>query len=443
MPSTAGESTLKALEGKRLDRCVGRPSNESVDETRREIAKEYAKAKTTHTDFPLGKQLGYAAAILKPTDYIPLHNKLEADPTNYLNAGWQFNNPVRLARYDSTITGAMLEATRKNREDKREEMLEQWDIFDAYESKYRDLIEEAYDETYIKALKEDFLGYSNRSVREMLDELDSHCLALTTNEKQAKLKTAEVPWDQDEDTDVFFNSLDECEKKLKALEIEWPISHKITHAVTQMTTSGVFTEDDIMDWEDKVEADKTWVHCQTYWNKIFKKRKRFNNLKPKQHGFEGAANVEERPPNEMSREELSQSLRDISEAATADKEHIQQMSTTTDEMLFIVKKQQSQIDKLVETNSLLTATIAKLSKEPNTRNPRNNPGTNPNSGNNNREKGVKEKEEGKSAKQKEIDKQVKDGHGCGICGRHKFTQDCFELISNKDKRGPNWKSIFE
>ena len=56
MLSKVGEATLKALEGKRLNRCVGRPTYISVDDTRREIAREYTKDKTTHTDFPLGKK---------------------------------------------------------------------------------------------------------------------------------------------------------------------------------------------------------------------------------------------------------------------------------------------------------------------------------------------------------------------------------------------------
>ena len=56
---------------------------------------------------------------------------------------------------------------------------------------------------------------------------------------------------------------------------------------------------------------------------VKKKRKRYSNLKPKQHRFESAANIEEKATDNMQREELSQHLRDITEASTADKEHIQ------------------------------------------------------------------------------------------------------------------------
>ena len=67
----------------------------------------------------------------------------------------------------------------------------------------------------------------------MLEELERHCLSLTTNEKMEKLKATVPDWNQDDDTDVFFGSLDECEDQLTKLKIEWPISHKITHAVTE------------------------------------------------------------------------------------------------------------------------------------------------------------------------------------------------------------------
>ena len=54
-----------------------------------------------------------------------------------------------------------------------------------------------------------------------------------------------------------FNSLEECEEKLKKLKIEWTTSHKITHTVTEMTNSGIFNEEYIMDWEDKEGDEKS------------------------------------------------------------------------------------------------------------------------------------------------------------------------------------------
>ena len=182
-----------------------------------------------------------------------------------------------------------------------------------------------------------------------------------------------------------------------------------------------------MDWEDKEESDKTWRHCQDYWNKIFKKRKRFSNLKPKQHGFEGAANINELSIEETECNDIKQRLQDVANAATADKEHIQQMSTTTEELLIIIKKQQSQIDTLVQTNSQLTANISKLTTNSNYRN------------NLNFNTKIKEKE----TTQEDINEAIKNGHGCTICGKHSNTRDCFELANNKSKRPDRWESIYK
>ena len=112
MSSTVRETMLKALEGKR----VGRSSYKVVDKTHRAIARDYVKAQTTNTNFPLGSIFGFAAAILKPVDYICLHNNTKADPERHLTNGWTFTNPNLLAPYDETITGKMLEATRNQRE---------------------------------------------------------------------------------------------------------------------------------------------------------------------------------------------------------------------------------------------------------------------------------------------------------------------------------------
>ena len=45
-------------------------------------------------------------------------------------------------------------------------------------------------------------------------------------------------------------------------------------------------------------------------------------------------------------------------AATSDKEHIQQMSNSGEDMLEIIKNQSGEIDKLVENNAKLTEAVS-------------------------------------------------------------------------------------
>ena len=73
------ESTLKALQGNTLTRHHGRPTFKSVVKTRKEVAQGYAKAKTSHSAFPMGNKFGMAAAVLKTRWYIEMHNLAAAN----------------------------------------------------------------------------------------------------------------------------------------------------------------------------------------------------------------------------------------------------------------------------------------------------------------------------------------------------------------------------
>ena len=93
----------------------------------------------------------------------------------------------------------------------------------------------------------------------------------------------------------------------------------------------------------KPRADKTWVHLQTYFKYIWTATMLYQGDNPHKHNFESAANAEEDRGEQTGR--LANNLREVAVAATANKEHIQQMTTQNDDLLKVVRKQQAQIDK--------------------------------------------------------------------------------------------------
>jgi hypothetical protein len=61
-----------------------------------------------------------------------------------------------------------------------------------------------------------------------------------------------------------------------------------------MYASEVFTETEMTNWEDKVEADKTWTEAKTYFAVLYKKRKSYeSDMKAHRSGFESANSVAE------------------------------------------------------------------------------------------------------------------------------------------------------
>ena len=132
-----------------------------------------------------------------------------------------------------------------------------------------------------------------------------------------------------------------------------------------MYESKQFKNWDMRDWEPKPAADKTWVHCKSYFTTLFNDNKRFGDAAGNKHGSESAANIKEQKQKNKEEskygftEELCGGLREVAISVTADKEHIQQMTSTNKDLLQIVKTQQEQITQLVKQNGELTATLAK------------------------------------------------------------------------------------
>ena len=435
--SAIRETTITSLDGKRLTRVLGRPTIKSVKKTRKEIGAEFAKAKTTHPFFPLGTRFGFAAAILNTKTYIAAHNK--ANPTEPLDDDWRFVEPQRPESYDPTATGGITDATRRKKEAQRNEIIREWERWDAYETAFKQKLEEAYDAQYLDQIKDDILELGALSVRDVVDHLEEQCLALTNTEKEAKLAETRLPWDLNDDITTYFARLDKMEEELDELDIEWPTSIKITQAVNQMYASNQFEKREYREWEKKPREDKTWVHCQAFFTGLFNDNKRFGDAAGNKHGFESAANVDEKNKDETIiniNADIVNNIREVAIAATADKEHIQQMTTTNEDLLKIVKEQQNQISQLIKQNRELTTALGTKRNNNNNNNGNSNSNSNSNNRNNNRNRNNTRNNERNSGDEK-------PNYGCTICGKHSKTEECLELERNKGKRKENWKSIFD
>ena len=74
------------------------------------------------------------------------------------------------------------------------------------------------------------------------------------------MQDVNIPWDRDDDTKIYFFKADKLEEDFEEnYGIEWPASMKITQAKDEMYRSNIFTKEELMTWEEKPMADKTWV----------------------------------------------------------------------------------------------------------------------------------------------------------------------------------------
>ena len=271
-----------------------------------------------------------------PDKYRARHNTIAATAgSDALPDDWEFVHPIRPSAYDAGILATHNDNTRRRKESIHTDLINQYEAFTLYEDLYKYKLEEAFDEAYFSTLKDELFGDAGQTVASMLHHLNKQCLALTGREKKEKMDTINLEWNQDDDIETYFVKADKLEEELLLdYGITWPTSMKITQVIDQMYASNVFSEDDMMDWEDKDDDEKTWIHLQSYFKRKWTKKRRYRGDTPKDHGF--AANVEERENDAMDR--LGTNLHEVATAATADKEHIQQMSTQNEKLLQVVKK---------------------------------------------------------------------------------------------------------
>ena len=116
---------------------------------------------------------------------------------------------------------------------------------------------------------------------------------------------------------------------------------KITQAEDEMYRSNIFTKEELMTWEEKPMANKTRVHLRTYFKDRWNATMQYQGNTSHKHGFESASSAEE----DRGEHRLEDNLREVAVAATADQEHIQQMTTQNNDLLKVVRKQQAHIDK--------------------------------------------------------------------------------------------------
>ena len=353
---------------------------------------------------------------MKPVKYISLHNTLVADPAHQLATNWTFVHPVRPASYDADIQGNMPDATRHKREANRAELIKFFEILDAYETHTKVALEAAYNAACWTALRDDVLDFLHVTVTAMLEHLEGQCLVLTQREHRAKLQEITLPWSKGEDIKTYFVKLDKLEEKfLLEYGIEWPTSQKIMQAVNKMYDSSLFDAKEMMAWENKPAAEQTWVNLQMYFGDLWDQQQCHGGGATIAAGFGDSAAAAVKTPAENP---IKESLMAVAEAATADKQHIQQLTDAADDLLAVVKQQSEQINTLITQNGELTAALASKGEAA----PKPTPPAKPNAPTQARGRG------GRPI--------------CAICGGIHVTKKCFELECNKANQPATWKTKF-
>ncbi len=97
------------------------------------------------------------------------------------------------------------------------------------------------------------------------------------------------PWDPTTSITAFFTQLDRFQVSLGNCGIATSDAEKTMLAGAQMWQSGMFTEDQMVTWENKPAVQQTWAKLQTYFTQKWLERKQYSAMAAKQSRFKETA----------------------------------------------------------------------------------------------------------------------------------------------------------
>jgi hypothetical protein len=341
--SDQAADVLAMLLTKPVTRIHGRPEQDDVDNLEKEVARIVSSAKTTR--FPQGKKYGHLVMIIGETEY----GNIIGDNT------FTFTEPTDKGAYDTTtIVGAVASSAASKAQAEAEHTRTQAEYFLwlAVESAARQLIVGAIDEELLVEICDDWIQYEGSSPSAIITFLrDSVSLAATTDDQlllQAKLAE---PWDQTENILSYFKKLDRAQTAMIKAHVPCEDATKVIQAAAQMTASGLFSERQITEWEEKSYHDKTWGNLKTYYSKLYKSKMQYSKGEARRTGHES---VNAMRASEKAMENNMETLLDaFQQKTTHNNDEINEIRE--DQKVFVklgeqlmqqMKKQQEVIDKL-------------------------------------------------------------------------------------------------
>jgi hypothetical protein len=152
-------------------------------------------------------------------------------------------------------------------------------------------VEEAGKELILYDVGDDALAPLKKQYIVMLDHLRRKTAIRMTSAQKYEYKNVgfNTPWDPTTSITAYFTSLDHFQISLGDCGIATNNAEKTMAAGAQMWNSKMFTEDQMLSWENKPAINQTWANLQTYFTKKCLERKQYSATMAKQSCFKEAA----------------------------------------------------------------------------------------------------------------------------------------------------------
>ena len=385
--SSGAYETLINLRDK-MTRLNGVITPEAVDRLEDELGGIFTIVKTHH--YEQGQKYGHLASAIPETKY----RIVIADPT------WTHTVPGDPGPYSAAaLLAGTLAAQREQLVATHKVTIESHANYLKVEEAGKELILYAVGDDALAPLKKQYIGFGDETVLTMIVHLRTKTpIKMTTAQKHDYRTTGyNAVWDPTTSITAYFTTLDRFQVSLEDRGIATSVEEKCMAAGSQMWASEMFTEEQMVGWENKPTIDQTWTNLQAYFTEKWFERKQYSTTTAKQSRFKEAALAAQEKEAAKAEGETQAML-----FAMLQEQHDKQIAS-------MEATNKANMDAMMERmNALVAAGYKKENVVP--------PGKTPTGGGPKRPRAKK--------------------HHCPNCKKmviHKAT-DCYELKTNKDKR---------
>jgi hypothetical protein len=398
--------TLISLHDK-LTRLNGVITPEAVDKLEDELGKIFTVAKTHHYD--QGQKYGHLASAIPESKYRLVIG----------DAAWTHTVPTNPGAYSANaLTAGNAAAMREQFVAQHKIKQKSYRDYLSVEEVGKELILYAVGDDAVAPLEKQYIGFGDTTILEMIDHLRLKTAIRMTTAQKFEYKTTgyNSPWDPTASITMYFMQLDCFQVSLGDRGIATSKQEKTIAAGTQMWQSEMFTEDQMVAWENKTAATQTWAAIQAYFTEKWLEQKQYSATTAKQSRFkEAALQAQEAAAAEEESEMQAMIFVILQDQHT---KQIAQMEATNKANM------EAMMDKM---NALIGSNGTRPMQQPDKENTAPGGNINPPGGGGNRVK--------KPRKKKTLCPNCK----CFVLHKHK---NCYELEANKATHYPGWTSVF-
>jgi hypothetical protein len=328
------EAMIESFPNRTIPKILGIPTYESICAAKAALAQNAVSIPSTRG----GGNHGYLGTVLSaPVYHTATGGQVFALPQNPGNViginaptGLQFRNHA--------------------------ELLREWREYCNIEQALKKQLTDSMDPIYLRAVRDPYLGYNNRSVRELI----AHLIALYGNITPPELKANDLrfnaPWDPNMPFELLIDQIETAMEYADTGNQAYTDTQVVNIAFTLIFNTGIYF-DDCKLWNQREQQQKTWQNLKTFFLQASNEL-RIQQQTAQRAGFHGAnaAWTNQPPQHDPQYHETAEALANLATATATDRTTFATMTTTMASLTAQIKSKDTEIADLKKKLALATGT---------------------------------------------------------------------------------------